>query len=117
MEIDGFGIEMNSILNNYPREGGYAHSSLQSDKQIEIIPDKSLILNADFRTDNDTIKTYNCLELSKYTEDQLNELFIDNYVVGLYRIVFSELPSDELYKRCSREDIVSDWSKLADNWA
>ena len=116
IQIDGFGIEMNSILNNYPSEGGYAHSSLHSDKQIEIIPEKSLILNADFRTDNDTIKTYNCLELSKYTEEQLNEQFKDNYVVGLYRIVFSELPSDELYEKYDREEYAKvQESKVSEN--
>lgn len=114
LEIDGFGIEMNSLLSNYPSEGGYAFSALQSDKKIEIVPEKSLILSAEFRTENDTIQTYNCFELSKYTEDALKEQFKDNYVVGLYRIVFSELPSDELYEKYSREDIESKVSENED---
>ena len=117
LEIDGFRIEMNSPLSNYPSEGGYAFSTLQSDKKIEVLKEESLILSAELRTENGTIQTYNCLELSKYTEDELKEQFKDNYVVELYRIVFSELPSDELYKKYSREDVNSDWSKLADNWA
>ena len=117
LEIDDFGIEMQSLLSNYLSEGGYAHSSLHSDKQVEIKPEESLILKADFRSDNNTTQTYNCLELSRYTEDELKEQFKDNYAVGLYRIVFSELLSDQLYRKYSREDIVSDWSKLADTWA
>lgn len=117
LEIDNFRIEMQSLLSNYLSEGGYAHSSLHSDKQVEINPEESLILKADFRSDNNTTQTYNCLELSKYTEDELKNQFKDNYAVGLYRIVFSELPSNDLYKKYSREDIVSDWSKLADAWA
>ena len=117
LEIDGFGIEMNSLLGSYPSEGGYAFSALQSDNKIEIVPEKSLILGADFKTDTNKIQTYDCLELSKYTENELKEQFKENYVVGLYRIVFSELPSDELYEKYNREDVNSDWSKLADNWA
>lgn len=117
LKIDNFGIEMESLLSNYPDEGGYAYGALQSDKNIEIIPEKSYVLSADYKTDNDTVHAYSCSYLSDLTESELTEQLKNNYAVGLYRIVFSELSSDELYKKYSLEDINTDWSTLADSWA
>lgn len=103
LEMDNFGIEMESILSNYPTEGGYSFTALQSDKKIEIMPEKSIILSTDYRTKNTPIQTYDCLKLSDYTEDELKEQFKNDYVVGLYRIVFSEMESSELYEKYSDE--------------
>lgn len=98
MESDGIGIEMESPLSTYIDDGGQSFGALQSNEKIEITPEKSLILSADYRTENGTIQTYDCGILSDYTEDDLKEILKDNRVVGFYRIVFSELSAKELYQ-------------------
>lgn len=102
MEIDGIGIEMDFPLSAYPDSGGQSFAALQSDEKIEIVPEKSLILTADYRTENGAIQTYDCGVLSDYTDAELKEALKENYVVGFCRIVFSEMPTKELYEKYSR---------------
>ena len=114
-------------LSDYPGNGSSSFGVLNSDKKIEIVPEESLILTADYRTEGEKIQTFNCQVLSGYTEEELRETLKDNYAVGFLRIVFSEMSENELYQKYEQleyplsgetEDIMlSDSETFAASWA
>ena len=130
LETNGVGIEMNNPMYRYSAGGAKSFGSLQSDAPIELVPEKSLILGMEYRglssvaldslsavysPENEDyeeigIQTWDCNVLSDYSEEELLELFNENWgagvvAIGLYRVVFSELPGEKLCAQYEQREV------------
>ena len=103
MEGSSVGVHFSLLEPEYKHDENYSTSgsALYSENgKIEITAEAEYIVLAEFKVDDgEKAQSYNCEQLSFYTEEELQETIKDNYITCFVRVVFSELPEQELYEK------------------
>lgn len=106
LEMDGIGISMEAPASKYRTDGRYAGNALHAeDDMIEVKPGDDLILMADYQAKGEeTLQTFNCEILAAYTEEELQEILKENYVVSFIRLILSDKTPEELCKEMTEKE-------------
>lgn len=104
-DADDLGLETKIQISRYVGMGGGGSLFLNDKQKLEIKPGDDLILIQDNQpAHGEEIGGYSCEEMSEMTEQELQDCLKDDYLTTLVRIVFSDLPEEELSKLYTEQE-------------